>query len=429
MNATTLRLKRPGLLTTPLVAGTPFEVYLRQAPVPHEQSCEQLLGLITDQVVLDRPVDYTNLAATGGQATVFNFLSDTDLTVDYIEAGVKAGDYVLVDPAGTLFDPEEVGARPVGDQSVSVRAAPPYVAALPEPLDDNRGFYRVPADPTSPTVLEVDGASRFGGGAVDGSDDIVFGDGGAEYAVLPTIHASVLTASEPPPNNGREGQQSLRPTAGAVGASFLARAGLDASKSIQPFGYRIIRPSSVFSQDAIELVLFMRERMLSWIEEISGAYENNKGGDYYTFQAEDHIEDIGSPVSPIDGLGVISNQFLVSIVGLIEFAPFANTSDCLSVLDRRFWVLDTRLDGETPVGSATAYADLVNGAGRPVLPDLINDVLDNDDRFRALRFSWVVFRANRLNGSLQALARARATLPEQIEAQRQLLLLKKGLGS
>jgi len=271
--------------------------------------------------------------------------------------------------------------------------------------------------------LEVDGASRFGGGAEDGSDDIVFGDGGAEYAVLPTVHASTLGVG------GREGQQSLRPTAGAVGTSFLARTGLDASKSVQPFGYRIIRPSSVFSQDAIELVLFMRERMLSWIEEISGAYENNKGGDYYTFQAEDHIADIGSPVSPIDGLGVISNQFLVSIVGLIDFAPFANTSDCLSVLDRRFWVLDTRLDGETPVGSATAYADLVDGAGRPVLPDLINDVLDNDDRFRALRFSWVVFRANRVNGSLQALARARATLPEQIEAQRQLLLLKKGLGS
>jgi hypothetical protein len=423
VNPTTLRLKRPGLLTTPLTAGTPFEVYLRQAPVPHEQSCEQLLDLITDQVVLDRPVDYTNPTTTGGQATVFNFLADTDPTVDYIEAGVKAGDYVLVDPAGTLFDPEEVGARPVGDQSVSVRAAPPYVAGLPEPLDDNRGFYRVPADPTSPTVLEVDGASRFGGGAEDGSDDVVFGDGGAEYVVLPAVHGSTLGAG------GREGQQSLRPTAGAVGTSFLARAGLDASKSIQPFGYRIIRPSSVFSQDAIELVLFMRERMLSWVEEISGAYENNKGGDYYIFQAEDHIADIGSPVSPIDGLGVISNQFLVSIVGLIEFAPFANTSDCLSVLDRRFWVLDTRLDGETPVGSATAYADLVNGAGRPVLPDLINDVLDNDDRFRALRFSWVVFRANRLNGSLQALARARATLPEQIEAQRQLLLLKKGLGS
>jgi hypothetical protein len=269
----------------------------------------------------------------------------------------------------------------------------------------------------------VSGASRFGGGAEDGSDDVVFGDGGAEYAVLPTVHASTLGAG------GREGQQALRPTAPAVGGSFLARAGLDASKSVQPFGYRVIRPSSAFSQDTTELVLFMRERILSWVEEVSGAYENNKGGDYWTFQDEDHIEDVGSPTSPVDGLGVISNQFLTSLVGLIEFAPFANTSDCLSVLDRRFWVLDTRLDAETPVGSATPYADLANGAGRPVLPDLINEVLDTDDRFRALRYSWVVFRANRLNGSLQALARARAALPEQIEAQRQLLLLKKGLGA
>ena len=422
VDATTLRLKRPGLSTT-LSGGETFEVYLRQAPVPHEQSCAQLLGLVTDQVVLDRRADYSDPATTGGQATAFNFLSDTDPTVDYTAAGVKAGDYVLIDPAGPLFDPEEVGARPVGDQSVSVRPAPPYIAGLPEPLDDNRGFYRVSANPTSPTVLEVSGASRFGGGAEDGSDDVVFGDGGAEYAVLPTVHASTLGAG------GREGQQALRPTAPAVGGSFLARAGLDASKSVQPFGYRVIRPSSAFSQDTTELVLFMRERILSWVEEVSGAYENNKGGDYWTFQDEDYIEDVGSPTSPVDGLGVISNQFLTSLVGLIEFAPFANTSDCLSVLDRRFWVLDTRLDAETPVGSATPYADLANGAGRPVLPDLINEVLDTDDRFRALRYSWVVFRANRLNGSLQALARARAALPEQIEAQRQLLLLKKGLGA
>jgi len=422
MDAVTLRLRRPGLLTT-LSGGEAFEVYLRQAPVPHEQSCEQLLDLLTDQVVLDRPVDYTNpLTTEGGQATAFNFLSDTDPTVDYTTAGVKAGDYIIVDPAGTLFDPEEMGARPVGDQSVDTRLAE-YIAGLPDPLDDNRGFYRVVADPSSPTVLEVNGASRFGGGAEDGSDDVVYGGGGWEYVVLPTVHGSALTG------DGREGQQALRPTAASVGTSFVARTGIDANKSIQPFGYRIIRPSSVFSQDATELVLFMRERMLSWIEEISGAYENNKGGDYYTFQAENHIEDVGSPTSPTDGLGVISNQFLVSLIGLVNFAPFANTSDCLSVLDRRFWVLDTRLDSETPVGLPMPYADLANGTGRPVLPDLINDVLDNDDRFRALRYSWVVFRADRVNGSLQALARARATLPAQVEAQRQLLLLKKGLGS
>ena len=429
LNKVTLRLKRPGLLST-LAAGMTFEVYLRQAPVPHEQSCEQLLGLLTDQVVLDRSVNYTNPAATGGQTTVFNFLSDTDPTVDYTAAGVLAGDYIIVDPAGTLFIADETGARPIGDQSVDTRLVE-YIAALPDPLDDNRGFYRVvaDADPNLPTVLEVDGASRFGGGAEDGTDDVVYGGGGAEYVVLPTIHASALTASAPPPTNGREGQQSLRPTAPAVGTSFAARTGTDADKSIQPFGYRIIRPSSVFSQDATELILFMRERMLSWIEEVSGAYTNNKGGDYWTFQDENHIEDVGSPTSPTDGLGVISNQFLISLIGLIEFAPFANTSDCLSVLDRRFWVLDTRLDGETPVGLTTPYSDLVNGTGRPVLPDLINDVLDNDDRFRALRYSWVVFRADRVSGSLQALARARSTLPEQIEAQRQLLLLKKGLGS
>jgi hypothetical protein len=431
VNPITLRLKRPGLSTT-LSGGETFEVYLRQAPVPHEQSCEQLLALLTDEVVLDRRADYSDPATTGGQATAFNVLSDTDPTVTYYSATVQVqvGDYVVVDPAGTLFVPTEEGMRPVGDRSVSTRLAE-YIAGKPDPLDDNRGFYRVATDPAQTvTYLEVDGASRFGGGADDGSDDVVYGGGGAEYAVLPTIHASSIGTPTTPPDV-REGQQSLRPTAASVGGSFLARDPLnfDLDKSITPFSYRIIRPSSVFSQDATELILFMRERMLSWIEEISGAYDNNKGGDYWTFQDEDHIKDVGSPTSPADGLGVISNEFLVSLIGLIEFSPFANTSDCLSVLDRRFWVLDTRLDGETPVGIPTPYADLVNGTGRPVLPDLVNDVLDNDDRFRALRFSWVVFRADRVNGSLQALTRARASLPEQLAAQRQLLLLKKGLGS
>ena len=422
VNPTTLRLKRPGLSTT-LSGGETFEVYLRQAPVPHEQSCEQLLALLTDQVLLDRRADYSDLATTGGQATAFNVLSDTDPTVNYATTGVQVGDYVVVDPAGTLFVSTEEGMRPVGDRSVSTRLAE-YIAGSPDPLDDNRGFYRVATDPAQTvTYLEVDGGSRFGGGAEDGSDDVVYGGGGAEYAVLPTIHASPIGTG------GQEGQQPLRPTAASVGGLFLARTGLDADRSIAPFSYRIIRPSSVFSQDATELILFMRERMLSWIEEISGAYDNNKGGDYWVFQDEDHIKDIGSPTSPADGLGVISNEFLTSLVGLIGYAPFANTSDCLSVLDRRFWVLDTRLDAETPVGMATPYADLVNGTGRPVLPDLVNDILDNDDRFRALRFSWVVFRADRVNGSLQALTRARDSLPAQLAAQRQLLLLKKGLGS
>lgn len=399
----TLKLRRPGL-TEVIPAGALFEVYLEQAIVPHEQSNEQLLDLITDTVVFQRFVPRTSPTEIGGTVGTVNEMGDSGVT-DWAIEGVAENDYIVVDPAGKLYTDTEFGARPVGDTSVVERGAI-HDTGSPSKLDDNRGFYRVSATPSG-TTLTVDGSSRF-------TDGTKFGNAGAEYVVMPVVE------------NGAEGQQDLRPTGAAVGTSFLSRTGADASKSIQPFAYKIIRPNPVFSQDAVELVLFMRERMLSWIGALNTVY--SQSGDYYVFQRDDHIKDIGSNTDPTAGLGVLHNIAATSLQGLVATTPFANNSQCLSVLDRRFWVLDSRLDS-LPVGGPVSYTNFtVDGFGqRPVLPDLIEDVLDLDDRFRQQRYAWISFRANRTDGSIQTANRAAGSLGSRLRKQREQLARQKAL--
>jgi hypothetical protein len=326
--------------------------------------------------------------------------------------GAAEGDYIVVDPAGVLYETTEKGVRPFGDQSAIERGAGlPYDDGAPSKLDDNRGFYQITSvDEIASGVLGIDGESRFSNGDPFGGD----GASDSEYVVLPTIHASAI------PEGPDEGQQDLRVTAGPVGSSYLDRIAPNTNRSIEPFAYRIIRPNPVFSQDAVELVLFMRERMLSWVEALSTFY--SQGGDYYVFQRDDHIKDVGSSTDPTAGLGVIHNIAATGLQGLVGDTPFANTSDCLSVLDRRFWVLDSRLD-------SLGYTDFSDDgfSQRPVLPDLIDEVLDLDDRFRDQRYAWVSFRANQQSGSIQAVKRAVFSLDSRIQKQREAIARQKAL--
>lgn len=208
----------------------------------------------------------------------------------------------------------------------------------------------------------------------------------------------------------------LRPTHFADGSNSYA----GTNRSVAPFSYRVIRPVRTVSSDTVDLVLFIRERMLSWIEELNdGAFDASKQGSYFVFQRDEHIADVGSPTDPIDGLGVPSNLYIESLSGITGVAPFANTSDCLSVLDRRYWCLDTRLDSETPVAlPGEPYASFTAdnssggtytvGSGRPVEPDRIDGVLDRTDRLRQLRMSWVRYRADRVRGTLPSMERLSA---------------------
>ena len=379
--------------------GTSFEVYLRTAPVPQEQSNEELLGYVTDKVIISRRANYTT--EQGGRVPTTNELRDTDGTVDYAAAGVARGDVIIVDPAGKVrgptgyANPVQSGRRPFGDNGVSTRPSS-YTAGGPTKADDNRGYYLVTG--TATDHLSVSAIGNLAGNL---GSDVILGTGSHQYTVYPTVHASGLTS-------GAEGQADLRPTHLSVANSYTTN-----YYSIEPFSYRVIRPSKLLSTKTLELILAMRERMLSWAEEIRSV--RFKYGTYFVFQRDEHLRDLGTETDTESGLGLLTNAYLEGIVGRWDVSPFVNVSDGLSVLDRRFWGLDFRLDSLTPPYgiSSTPYADFTHKEGRPVLPDRIGEALDGRDRLRATRFSWLSIRTNRINGTLESIRRFDNELPKR----------------
>lgn len=375
-------------------------------------------------------------------------LQDTDGSLNYAALGVEAGDIIVIDPAGDLVGPggaipgtgQERGSRAFGDRSVPGRTVAtagqevPFVAGAPSALDDNRGWYRVTE--VAQDALTVSSATEFS--ADPGGGFVTFG-ADAEYAVLPTVSASSAVFAEPPGGPGLEGQMDLRPTAFAGQSGSPPNSFLGNLFSIAPFSYRVLRPSSLFSDEAIDLVLLMRERTLSFIEEFRVFFEESKYGSYFVFQRDEHIGDLGNPLIPDEGKGVMSNELIDGVRGLVQISPFANTTDALSALDRRFWVNDTRLDSEFPPGSPVgtpSYATLNSNAnnasaeegdGRPVLPDRIDDVLDNNDQFRELRLAWLDFRVNRETGTLERIERFERELPKKRREELRQLRLTKSL--
>lgn len=166
-------------------------------------------------------------------------------------------------------------------------------------------------------------------------------------------------------------------------------------------------------------------------------------GDYFVFQRDRHAHDLGDPVNFTDGLGVLSNLHLRNLIGEVAFSPFVNTVSAMSLHDRRFWVLDRRLDSLMPGplgleslvydgvvpfpdqgGPYTAYTDATtNGvAVRPVLPERINATLDSEDRFRPIRFTWLAYRVHKILGTLAGIERFDEELPARLEEQQRLLL-------
>lgn len=449
VSASTLQLAAPGLTTkTPAQlkadGGMRFEIYLRRAPVPLEQSAEELLELITDRVVLktdatwgdddgDEVGGFVPELTTQAWEDVANHLSD-DLNVTGVgnkkfgTLGVRKGDIVIVDPTGKIPRRptgnipyiQERGVRPIGDMGVEGRegylsgAAVPssqYDEGYPDTRDDNRGYYRVTK--VEDTVLTVTGVSTFSGD-VDG--DVVFDstDTLRAYAVYPTVHLSQLNPTLD------EGQMDLRPTKHRnAQAKFNYPTNFH---SLRPFSYRVIRPSKLFSDDTIDLVLMMRERLLSLIELIGRGFEG-KSGDYWAFQKYLHIEDLGSTTNAESGLGLLSNAYLLSVLGRTDVSPFMNNESCVSILDRRFWVMDTQLDSLAPARIAdndpfgmrpvepgvdypyTSYNDSIGEQVRPVLPDRIEEAVDQQDRFRPIRYVWLAYRTHTILGSLAAINR------------------------
>lgn len=452
-SGTQIWLKEPGLVSVPLadIPGKSFEIYLRQVPVPHEQSNAQLLDLITDQVILERSADYGaqdgGYVPTESNPTIPRRLKDTDGTLNFAAEGVLEGDILIIDPAGPLQGPggvpstgQETGTRPFGDRSVPNRtiATPgqvvPFSAGGPSELDDNRGWYRV--SDVAGDAVTVSSSTEYSN--EPGAGFVTFGVD-AEYAVLPTVSGSTAPFADPPGGPGDEGQMDLRPTAFAGESGSAPNSYLGNLFSIAPFAYKFIRPSALFSDEAIDLVLLMRERTLSFLEEFDLFFREDKYGSYFVFQRDEHISDLGNPLIPDDGKGVMSNALINGVRGNVDISPFANVSDGLSVLDRRFWVNDTRLDSEFPPGAVAgtpSYATLENNAnntaasvgdGRPVLPDRIEDVLDNDDQFREQRFAWLDYRVNREDGTIDRIRRFEDELPKKRREELRQLRLSESI--
>lgn len=403
--ALSLGLNRQGLSVP---HGTRFEVYLKTAPVPLGQSYAELLDLATDTVVLDRVANYTT--QSGGKVTYvpdadpqvaynqsINTLRDTDAGVTF--GNVRVGDLVLVDPAGTVGGPTGVatppqhGNGPHGDLGVVTRGGD-YVVGGPLRVDDNRGYYWVTETHHDRVVVGVTGNVLAGNTS---TGDRIFGTA-TGYAVYPTVHGSNLSGTA----NGREGQMDLRPTAFAgPGNSYLGT-----WLSVAPFSYRVIRPRSSLSRNAVELIVSGRERLLTWVEILGTATNGSHSGSYFVFQRDHQIASVGLPNDPMAGTGVFGNPLLNTVVGRVLVAPFSNTDTCLSILDRRFWAGDRGLDTlHPPFGSTTPYSDFAHGVGRPVLPDRIALVLNQTDHLRDTRNSWLTLRANRATGTLETLRR------------------------
>ena len=457
VSATEVKIAAPGFknLAVADVLGKSFEVYLRQAPVPHEQSNEQLLALITDKVVLETQADRTDpdpqnwtggyVPETDGTAAwldVVNKLYDDTPGTNFTTKGVKKGDIVVIDPAGAFPSPivEERGFRPLGDRSVPTRTAnggpSPYLAGAVSALDDNRGFYRVAV--VHDDHLELDPVHTFAGSL---GSDVLMGPTRPNlvYAVYPTVNVSALST------DGAEGQNDLRPTRKAVGTTYTSLDPVEDAHSIRPFSYKVIRPTTMFSTKLVDTVLLMRERMLSLIEMLGTVTNGVRGGLYWDWQNEAHVEDLGTPTDPESGWGLFPNRLVVGLVGETSISPYCNNSTCLSLLDRRFWIHDTRLDsrapdpnnpygmvtpGATPFDQAggpyTAYTDTSLGGSevRPVLTDHLDLILDVRDRLRAIRYTWLTYRTHRFRGSLARIDQFTAELPVRLAEQQRLLLLE-----
>jgi hypothetical protein len=216
--------------------------------------------------------------------------------------------------------------------------------------------------------------------------------------------------------------------------------------SIRPFSYRIIRPSQLFTEETIDLILSSRERMLSLIELFGRGFEG-KNGTYWTFQKYNHVEDLGSVSNPEAGLGLLSNAYILSVLGRTNVSPYSNNEGCLSILDRRFWIMDTRLDYLAPTHALdrrpfgmrvvdplwpdhpyTSYNDVrVGGKVRPVLPDRIEDVLEQRDRFRPVRYVWLAYRTHTILGTLANINRFDAEYIRRRQEQLSLMIKRNSL--
>jgi hypothetical protein len=412
-------------LEVTLATNTPFQIWLHRAPVPQEQSAEEICLQLTEREILRRTPNYTT--GTGGRVawvanadaqvaydSSVNRLRDGDLTVNYVSAQVRAGDLVVVDPAGALAGatgaaaPLERGAAPHGDRSLSTRSGA-YVAGGPLHGDDNRGVYRV--ETVTSSELRVGAVAGVMAGTRTLGDRVV-SNGTSAWTWLPTVHGSWLSGA----GTGREGQNDLRPTALAAAGSNSFSASW---RSVEPFGYRIVRPRSDVDARTLEAAFLFRERILTWMEVLRPWVEESVASTYERFQALAQVNTLGTPEDPFSSAGIVHNDALERVAGVWPVTPYANGSwgTGVDLLGRRVMGGDTRLDRITPARpvTSTPYTSFATGAGRPTWIDWVETLVGSVERWRAKRWAWLMYRTHRATGSWRGVERATLTYDQEAE--------------
>jgi hypothetical protein len=298
-------------------------------PVPHEQSFKTFFEHGFEAV-------YQSSAASGVSVVEVDVLEDLNVDFRQLIVGDPTSYYIVIDPQGVL-DTGEIGAPPLGD-------SPTGVLGAPSRLDDNRGAYKVISIEQNRLFVE------FVSGSVNASD------------FLPLV--------------GGVESNSLRVTQGAVGGTHLST-----EDSVHPFGYRLVKRIDVLQATLAESFLFLRERLLSWMEKVR--LFNQVKADAMTwaeYEAERAFEKVGEgdPTHP-------SNNLLFGTLEG-EISTFPYSSDRLSLLDRRLLIEDPQLEREGEV--------LREGLVSVLEADMSS--MDLRDK----RYAWLKVRTDLLEGTL-----------------------------
>ena len=340
-----------GTIPDPLTDVT-FKVEVRKGMIPHLQSFEKFMDLGFTEV----------LSSTTGKAEDDDGvkLKDSNGTINFSSLGeLTDGHYLIIDPIGELDSDDEVGSPPTGDTGKTGTTG--FIAGTVNPLDDNRGVYKITNEASDNLVLEqvvpTEGIAPSG------------------YNLLPSVSGADgigLRATMPKENNTHN-----HPT--------------NDTFSVEPFPYRIVKRNSELAEELVDSFLFMRERTLSWVEAIN-SYREIKSFSWSEYQAENLVQYIGE-----NDRTYLTNSELLGIEGVhTEPKPndvaFVTDSDCLSVLDRRFLIEDPRLSFE-------GYGQVSDG-----LPSILENGISFMEA-REKRYSWLNVRVNKLNGTLPKISR------------------------
>ena len=331
-----------------VVGNDVFKVITRTPLIPELQAFNQFVDHGFTEIYATDPI-------AGISVNEVNKLTDTNANFLGL---VEVGDFLVIDPQGALAssNPVEYGAPPRGDNGDGT-------VGTPNPLDDNRGAYKV-TNVVDNTNLEVEFYAGSGGTTR------------TDYKLLPSV--------------GGDDTQPLRITASIVGSSYATN-----PESIHPFSYKILRRNTTLEEPLAGSVLFFRERTLSWVELIRSF--NNLPTQPYTwaqYEAEDLIDEVG-----ISDASHPSNDLLLQSILGNESSPFINSETCLSVYDRRMLIEDPKMTTE------------MNRAPE----DGISTVLENDIssmNARDSRYAWISVRTEQVNGTLAKLSRVDLENPD-----------------